>query len=162
MRLTVAAWGLSWGSRSTNSPSRSSSRSPSNMPRSTRRSYSTRRQRRVSPYGSITGDIAIRVATRRASRQRRWIDTGSLLGEPDRVELAVQEVTRGHRVAVDLAVVGHDAVPLQRVDVVHLLVVEPLLEGAQDLLALLGIGGPRLLDVQIVHHRVLVLAEVDR
>src|SRR5215510_6148545 len=100
--------------------------------------------------------MTIRIATRPGSRQCRRIDTESLLGEPDRVELAVQEVARGDGVAAHLAEMGDDAVPLQRVNEVHFLVVEPLLEGAEDLPALLRIRGPRLLDVQIVHHRVLV------
>src|SRR5690242_4300760 len=80
----------------------------------------------------------IRGGRRRRSGWRGRVGPAShaawLLREPDRVELAVQEVAGGDGPAVHLGVVGDDAVPLEGHDVVDLLVVEPLLEGAQDLL----------------------------
>src|SRR2546427_293768 len=50
--------------------------------------------------------------------------------------------------------------PLQRVEVANLLVEQAFLEGPQVPLALLGIHGARLLDVQVVEHRILVAAVV--
>ena len=52
----------------------------------------------------------------------------SLLGEPDRVELVVEVVARRDRPAPHLGAVRDDAVPLERLDVVHLLVEQALLE----------------------------------
>src|SRR5213593_1757057 len=72
------------------------------------------------------------------------------LGPPHRVELLVQVVTRRDRPALHLARVRDDPVPLQRVDVVDLLVEEAALELADVLLALLGIGRSSLLLVQLV------------
>src|SRR5215813_999139 len=83
-----------------------------------------------------------------------------LLRKPDRVQLLVEIVARRDGPAVHLRAVRDDAVPLERVDVVNLFVQEPLLEGAKVLLALLGIDGPRLLDVEVVEHLVLVAAVV--
>src|SRR5713226_5754085 len=83
-----------------------------------------------------------------------------LLAEPDRVELVVQVVAGRDGPPLDLGAVRDDPMPLQRVDHVGFLIEQPLLEGAQELLPLLGIRGPGLLLVQIVDHRVLVLAVV--
>src|SRR4030095_6991941 len=55
----------------------------------------------------------------------------ALLRQPDRVELLIEEVRRRDRPAPHLAAVGDDAVLLERVDVVHLLVEQPLLARAQ-------------------------------
>src|SRR5262245_55351564 len=71
------------------------------------------------------------------SRRTAW----SSLRQPDGIELLIQIVRRRDRPAADLGAVGHDAVPLQRVEVVHLLVEQSLLEGAQIPLALFGIDG---------------------
>src|SRR5262245_40331195 len=53
---------------------------------------------------------------------------GRLLGEPDGVELLVQVVRRGDGPSLHLGAVRDDPVPLQRVEVVHLLVDQALLE----------------------------------
>src|SRR5438309_1755472 len=58
--------------------------------------------------------------------------------------------------------VRHDPVPLQRVDVVDLLVEEPPLELADVLLALFGVGGPSLLLVELVERAIDVAAVVRR
>src|SRR5262245_51390632 len=84
----------------------------------------------------------------------------TLLGQPDGVELVVQVVARRHRPALDLRAVRDDAMPLERVEDVHLFVDQPLLERAHELLPLLGIRGPPLLLEQVVDHLVLVLAVV--
>src|SRR5713226_7905053 len=83
-----------------------------------------------------------------------------LFAEPDRIELVVQVVAGRDRPAAHLAEVGDDPVPLKGVDVVHLFVVEALLEGAEQLPPLFRLGGAGLLRVEVIHHRVLVLAEV--
>src|SRR5712691_11082540 len=57
--------------------------------------------------------------------------SGRLLRQPHAVELLVQEVRRRDGPAAHLGAVGDDPVPLQGVDVVGLLVEQPLLEGAQ-------------------------------
>src|SRR5262249_52373655 len=79
-----------------------------------------------------------------------------LLRQPHGIKLLIEVVRRRDRPAADLGAVGHDAVPLQRAEVVHLLVEQSLLEGAQIPLALFGIDRARLLDVEVVQHRVLV------
>jgi hypothetical protein len=76
-----------------------------------------------------------------AARERRGHLRRSLR-EPDRVELLVEVVRRGHGEPADLGAVGNDAVPLQRVEVVHLLVEEAPLEGPEVAPSLLGIDGP--------------------
>src|SRR5438132_14128494 len=83
-----------------------------------------------------------------------------LLRQPDRVELLVQEVRRRDRPTPQPGAVRDDAVPLQRVEVVDLLVEQPLLESAQKPPALLGVHGPRLPRVEVVQHGVLVAAGV--
>src|SRR6185369_12565689 len=85
-----------------------------------------------------------------------------LLAEPHRVELLVQEVAGHDRPAPHLGEVRDDPVPLEAHDEVHFLVVEALLELAQEALAFLGIDRPRLPGVEVVHHGVLVLAVVHR
>src|SRR5437879_4859896 len=85
-----------------------------------------------------------------------------LLRQPHPVELLVQEVAGGDRPAAHPAEVRHDAVPREGVDEVHFLVVEALLERAQEALALLGIGGARLPGIEVVEHGVLVAAVVHR
>src|SRR3989442_4504070 len=84
----------------------------------------------------------------------------ALLCEPHRVELLVQEVARCDRPAPHPGAMRDDPVVLQRVEVVHLLVEQTLLERAQMALPLLGVERSRLLDEQVVQHRVLVAAEV--
>ena len=61
------------------------------------------------------------------------------LRQPHRVELLVQEVAGRDRPAPHLGAVRDDPVVLQRVEVVDLLVEQPLLERAQVPLALLGV-----------------------
>src|SRR5205823_10926426 len=78
-------------------------------------------------------------------RPRRGSLTHRLFGQPHSVELLVQEVGGGDGPSTDLGVVRHDAVPLEGIEVVDLLVKQPLLEGAEIPLALLGIHGARLL-----------------
>src|SRR5581483_11061958 len=87
---------------------------------------------------------------------------GRLLGEPHRVELVVQVVARGDLPALHLAAVHHDPVPLERHQVVRLLVEEPLLELPDQLLPLLGVARPGLPVVQLVQHPVGVPAVVGR
>src|SRR5581483_3573862 len=84
------------------------------------------------------------------------------LREPHRVELLVQEVAGRDRPAAQPRAVDHDPVPHQRVDEVHFLVVQPLLEGAEVAAPFIRVGRPRLLRVQLVHHGVLVATEVHR
>src|SRR5262245_11521434 len=83
-----------------------------------------------------------------------------LLGQPDRVELIVQVVAGGDRPAFHLGAVRDDAVPLERVEHVHLLVEQALLERAEQGPPLVGIDGPRLLREEVVDDLVLVLAVV--
>src|SRR5262245_10563970 len=83
-----------------------------------------------------------------------------LLRQPDAVELLVEVVRGRDRPAPHLCAVGDDAVPLQRVDVVHLLVLQSLLERPEIALALLGVDRAGLPDVQVVEDGVLVTAVV--
>ncbi len=83
-----------------------------------------------------------------------------LLAQPHRIELVVEIVAGRDGPAAHLGEVRDDAVPLEGHDEVYFLVVEALLEGAQELPPLIGIRGAGLLQVQLVHHRVLVPAEV--
>src|SRR5215510_14484750 len=83
-----------------------------------------------------------------------------LLGEPHAVELVVDEVAGRDGPAVHLGAVRDDAVPLERVEVVGLLVQQSSLEVADPLLALLGIEGAALLLVEIVHGLVGIAAVV--
>src|SRR5215470_5725451 len=85
-----------------------------------------------------------------------------LLGEPHRIELVVQEVARGDGPAPHFRAVRDDAVPLQGVDVVDLLVEQPTLELADEAAALLPVGGAALLPVELVEGAVHVAAVVDR
>src|SRR5688572_10662616 len=84
----------------------------------------------------------------------------TLLAQPHRIELVVQVVAGGDRPAPHLGQVRDDAVPLQRVDDVDLLVEQALLELPEDLLALLGVGRPALAAEEVVDDGVLVLAVV--
>src|SRR5262245_20762492 len=77
----------------------------------------------------------------RSSFSRRTAWSRRLLRQPNGIELLIQIVRRRDRPAADLGAVGHDAVTLQRVEVVHLLVEQSLLEGAEVPLALFGIDG---------------------
>src|SRR5687768_8918215 len=96
----------------------------------------TRMSRNVtSATPNIVGSIS-------RNRLIRYLVT--LFGQPHRVELVVEVVARRDRPALDLGQVRDDAVPLQRVDHVRLLVEQALLQLAQDLLALLRIGGAAL------------------
>src|SRR2546430_3242011 len=107
---------------------------------------------------NVTSATPSRVGNISRKRLTRYLDT--LFRQPHRVELVVQIVAGRDRPALHLAEVRHDPVPLQRVDDVGLLVEQPLLDLAQDLLALLDVGGPALLVHQVVDHRVLVPAVV--
>src|SRR5437899_4369473 len=121
--------------------------------------WSTDRSR--SPTGPGSGSRSTRTScavTRGADR----IPKPDLLAEPDRIELLVQVMTRRHRPAVHPGRMRDDPVPLERQDVVHFFVVEPLLERPEIFLALLGVDRARLLLVQLVEHRVLVTADVPR
>src|SRR5262245_33064885 len=99
----------------------------------------------------------------RSTRFRMYEDMSlRLFGEPDRVQLLVEVVARRDRPALHLRAVGNDAVPLQGVEVVDLVVEQPALELAQVLLALLPIAGPALLLVELVENLVGVPAVVRR
>src|SRR5262245_23113708 len=69
-------------------------------------------------------------------------DRSGLLGQPHRVELIVQIVTRRDGPIFHLGVVRDDPVPLQRVKVVHLFVEEPLLELPDVALPLFHVARP--------------------
>src|SRR5215470_8013088 len=84
------------------------------------------------------------------SRLTMYLVTRPLLGEPHAVELVVDEVAGRHGPAAHLGGVRDDAVPLQRIEVVGLLVQQPSLEVADPLLPLLGIEGAALLLVEVV------------
>src|SRR5207248_5760834 len=84
----------------------------------------------------------------------------ALLREPDRVELVVEIVAGRDRPALHLGEMRDDAMPLQRVDHVRLVVEQPLLELPQDLFALLDVRGASLPDVHVVDGGVLVPAVV--
>src|SRR3989442_3918744 len=86
----------------------------------------------------------------------------ALLREPHRVELLVQVVARRDGPPLDLRVVRDDPVPLQRVDVVNLLVEQPPLELSDVLLPLLRVDGATLLLVELVERSVDVAAVVRR
>src|SRR3989441_4650616 len=83
-----------------------------------------------------------------------------LLGQPHRVELLVQVVARRDGPTLDLRVVPDDPVPLQRGDVVNLLVEQPPLELSDGLLPLLRVAGATLLLVELVERSVHVPAGV--
>src|SRR5215510_2545313 len=83
-----------------------------------------------------------------------------LLGEPHAVELVVDEVAGRDGPAVHLGAVRDDAVPLQRVEVVGLLVEQAPLEVADPLLPLLGVERAALLLVEVVERLVDVAAVV--
>src|SRR4029453_18665630 len=89
-----------------------------------------------------------------------WRAGSRLLSQPDRVELVIQVMAGRDRPALDLRAMRDDAMPLQRVEHVHLLVEEALLERAEQGPPLIRLDGPRLLREQVVDHRVLVLAVV--
>src|SRR3989441_3132195 len=92
-----------------------------------------------------------------------WITRADRLpGQPHRVELLVQVVAGRDGPAVDLRVVGNDAVPLQGIDVVDLLVEEPPLEVPDRALAPLHVAGLALLLVELVERPVDVAAVVRR
>src|SRR6266571_6953065 len=89
----------------------------------------------TSPSGAAEtgehGQAARSAASAVAIGSRR--DTAvALLAQPDGVELLVQEVARHERPAPDLGEMRHDPVPLEPHDEVNLIVVEPLLELAQE------------------------------
>ena len=71
-------------------------------------------------------------------------------------------MARGDLPAFDLGAMGDDAMPLQRQDIVHLLVQQPFFELADVGLALLGVGGATLLVVELVQGTVGVAAVVGR
>src|SRR5713226_5710722 len=102
----------------------------------------TSARRAGAPVPSTTAPFLI---TRSWAMKSSLFARGRLLGQPHVVELLVQEVRGCDGPSPDLGAVGDDPVPLQGVDVVGLLVEQPLLEGAQIPLALLGIQGARLL-----------------
>src|SRR5262245_17598066 len=83
-----------------------------------------------------------------------------LLGEPHAVELVVDEVTGRDGPPAHLGAMRDDAVPLERVEVVGLLVQQSSLKVADPLLALLGIEGAALLLVEIVQSLVGIAAVV--
>src|SRR5215470_293919 len=83
-----------------------------------------------------------------------------LLGEPHAVELVVDEVTGRDGPAVHLGAVRDDAVPLERVEVVRLLVQQPPFEVADPFLALLGVERAALLLIEVVQGLVDVAAVV--
>src|SRR5919197_5278339 len=76
------------------------------------------------------------------------------LGQPHCVQLLVQVVARRDRPSLDLRAVRDDAVPLKRVQIVRLIIQQPFLEFPEMLLALVGVLGPCLLQVQVVQHPV--------
>src|SRR6267378_6759893 len=84
----------------------------------------------------------------------------ALLGEPHSVELLVEVVARRDGPALHLRAVRDDPVPLERVEIVDLVVQQPLLELTNVLLPLLGVPRPALLDEQIVERLVRVAAVV--
>src|SRR3989442_9012561 len=100
----------------------------------------------------------------RSTRLTMYLPTAAraLLAEPDRVELVVQVVARSDGPALDLRAVGDDPVPLERVEVVRLLLHESPLEFPDVLLALLRVNRAALLLVELVQHRVRVAAVVRR
>src|SRR5215470_5064040 len=97
----------------------------------------------------------------RSSRLTMYLVTRPpLLGEPHAVELVVDEVAGRDGPAAHLGAVRDDAVPLERVEVVGLLVQQSSLEVADPLLPLFGIEGAALLLVEIVQGLVDVAAVV--
>ena len=74
----------------------------------------------------------------------------ALLRQPHRVELIVEVVARRYRPATHAGSVRHDTVPLERVDVVRLLVEEAPFEGADVSSALRGINRATLADIEVV------------
>src|SRR5207249_10850340 len=86
----------------------------------------------------------------------------ALLREPHRVELLVQVVARRDGPALHLRAVRDDPVPLERVEIVDLVVQQPLLELANVPLPLLGVPRPALLEEQFVEGLVRVAAVVRR
>src|SRR5215471_7384657 len=83
-----------------------------------------------------------------------------LFGEPNGIELIVEVVAGRDRPAAHAGAVRHDPVPLERVDVVGLLIEQALLEGLDESSALLGIHGATLPDVEVVKHGIGVPAVV--
>src|SRR4030095_1762007 len=79
-------------------------------------------------------------------------EEGLLLGQPDGVELIVEVVAGRARAPAHAGGVRRDSVPLERVEVVALLVEETLLEVLDVSPALLGIHGATLPDVEVVQH----------
>src|SRR5436190_7367276 len=124
-----------------------------------------RRSSTMSP-GTIRMRTKISTATPRSvgnirrKRLTTYFHIAELLSQPHRVELVVEIVAGRDRPASHLARVRDDAVPLECVDHVHFLVQQPLLEGAEVPLPLLGVRGARLLIEELVDYLVLVLAVV--
>src|SRR5262245_5861657 len=83
-----------------------------------------------------------------------------LLREPDDVEGLVEVVAGRDLPALDLGGVRDDPVPLQGHDEMDLLVEQPLLEGPDDLLALLDILRAALPLVEVIEDRIIVAAIV--
>src|SRR5437899_7357276 len=83
-----------------------------------------------------------------------------LFGQPHAVELVVDEVAGRDGPAAELGAVRNDAVPLERVGVVSLLVQQPTLEVADVFLPLLGVERAALLLVEIVEALVDIAAVV--
>src|SRR5262245_13289909 len=91
-----------------------------------------------------------------------YVVTGEvvLFGEPHGVELIVEVMAGRDRPAAHAGAVRHDTVPLERVDVVGLLVEETLFEGLDVSPTLVGIHGATLPDVEVVQHGIGVPAVV--
>src|SRR4029453_8210460 len=83
-----------------------------------------------------------------------------LLRQPHRVELIVEVVAGRYRPATHAGSVRHDTGPLERGDVVCLLLEEPPLEGAIVSSALRRITRPTLAHIGVVHHGMGVPAVV--
>jgi hypothetical protein len=83
-----------------------------------------------------------------------------LLRQPHRVERIAEVVAGRYRPAAHAGTVRHDAVPLERVDVVRLLVEEAPFEGADVPLPLLGIHRAALRYVEVVQDGIDVAAVV--
>src|SRR5262249_47351719 len=130
--------------------------SPSRVSNATLRSRTSRSVIRVAAMITLRSAPAERRAFARIAGR----GGGVLLREPDRVELIVEVVAWRDHPAAHAGAVRHDAVPLQRVDVVRLLVEETLFEGADVFSALLGIHRPALPHVEVVQNGIGVPAVV--
>src|SRR5215467_4640780 len=84
-----------------------------------------------------------------------------LFRQPHRIELIVEEMARGDGPAAHPGVVGHDAVPLEGIEVVRLLVEQALLELSKEPLPLLCALRAALFLVEGVEGAIDVAAIVD-